>query len=227
MKTRSRRFFVVFSVILFLIVTIATSAVYFVMNRGLHSDSVVRLLSGIVTGYDPGIDLSISGQKVSPTPDPSPTFVTTVSYTSPTIPSNGKLILVNRANNVQELYAYQNGKVVFNTPVTTGELYLQTFLGTWHVYRKLTNLMLYSPWPKGSPYYYPPDHANYALDYDGALFIHDATWRSVFGPGTDRWHYDPKFGWMDGSHGCVNVPLTAMQWLYNWADIGTTVEIID
>jgi lipoprotein-anchoring transpeptidase ErfK/SrfK len=139
----------------------------------------------------------------------------------------GKLILVNRANKVQRLYAYDHGKLVFTTLVTTGSLYLQTPLGTWHVYRKLRNVTFYSPWPKGSPYYYSPEHVNYALDYDGAMFIHDATWRSAFGPGTDRRHRDPKHGWMDGSHGCVNTSLSAAQWLYNWAGIGTTVRVID
>jgi len=140
---------------------------------------------------------------------------------------NGKLIVVNRANNVQKLYAYDNGKLVFSTLVTTGSLYLQTFLGTFHIYRKLTNVTFISPWPKGSPYYYAPEHVNYALDYDGELYIHDAPWRGVFGPGTDRPHEDPKLGWTDGSHGCVNTPTSAAAWLYNWAPVGTTVEVVD
>lgn len=151
----------------------------------------------------------------------------TSSGAQPTIPPQGKAIIINRADNVQELYAYENGKLVFSTPVTTGSLYLQTFLGTFHVTNKMRDVNLYSPWPKGSPNYYSPEHANYALDYDGPIYIHDATWRSVFGPGTDRRHYDPVFGWMDGSHGCVNTPLSAAEWLYNWAPVGTLVEVVD
>lgn len=136
-------------------------------------------------------------------------------------------LTADRMEGILRLYAYENGKLVFSTPVTTGQLYLQTFLGTFYVTRKMRNITLNSPWPKGSPYYYEPEHANYALDYDGALYIHDATWRSAFGPGTDRWHYDPQFGWMDGSHGCVNTPLSAAEWLYNWAPVGTTVKVIE
>ncbi len=147
---------------------------------------------------------------------------------TPSAPSGqGKVIVVNRANNVQRLYAYQNGKLVFTAPVTTGSLYLQTFLGTWHIYRKLQNVWFHSPWPKGSPYYYAPVFVHYAMDYDGALFLHDATWRGIFGPGTDRRHYDPKLGWTDGSHGCIEMSLSSAQWLYNWAGIGTTVKVID
>ncbi|HLI69685.1 MAG TPA: L,D-transpeptidase [Ktedonobacteraceae bacterium] len=143
------------------------------------------------------------------------------------IPSQGKVIVVNRATNVQELYAYDNGKLVFTTPVTTGSLYLQTFLGTFQVYQKLRDFTMYSPWPKGSPNYYAPLHVNYGLDYDGDIYIHDAPWRGVFGPGTDRYHNDPKMGWTTGSHGCVEVPTSAGEWLYNWAPIGTIVEVID
>lgn len=152
-------------------------------------------------------------------------LTTSTSFAAPS--STSKLIVVNRANSVQRLYAYQGGKLVFTAKVTTGSLYLQTPLGTWHVYRKLHDVWFHSPWPPSSPYYYKPEYVHYALDYDGALFIHDATWRSVYGPYTDRWHHDPKFGWMDGSHGCINTSLTTSKWLYNWASIGTTVRVID
>jgi len=147
---------------------------------------------------------------------------------SPPAPSGqGKVIVVNRANNVQRLYAYQNGKLVLTAPVTTGSLHLQTFLGTWHIYRKLRDVWFHSPWPQGSPYYFAPVFVHYAMDYDGALFLHDATWRGLFGPGTDRPHLDPKLGWTDGSHGCIEMSLSNAQWLYTWAGVGTTVTVID
>ncbi len=140
----------------------------------------------------------------------------------------GKGIIVNRATNVQKLYAYENGKLVFTILVSTGPPTLQTPLGTFHVFHKLSPTTFYSPWPYGSPYWYPPTHINYALEFDGrGFFLHDATWRSVFGPGTSRWHFDPKFGWMDGTHGCVNMSVSDAEKLYAWAPLGTTVKIID
>jgi hypothetical protein len=43
-----------------------------------------------------------------------------------------------------------------------------------------------SPWAYGSPYWYEPAWTNYAiLCRDGGYFIHDAPWRSVFGPSSD------------------------------------------
>jgi hypothetical protein len=53
--------------------------------------------------------------------------------------------VVNGASNVQRLYAYQNGKQVFRAPATTGDLYLQAFLGIWHIYRKLCDVWFHSP----------------------------------------------------------------------------------
>jgi Uncharacterized protein conserved in bacteria len=104
---------------------------------------------------------------------------------------------------------------------------LQTPTGTWHIYGKERNVTFISPWGPGSPYYYAPEHVNYVLMYDGLIYLHDATWRSVFGPGTQYPHNDPKFGREDGSHGCINLPLSAAAWLYNWAPIGTTVRVVN
>jgi lipoprotein-anchoring transpeptidase ErfK/SrfK len=36
------------------------------------------------------------------------------------------------------------------------------------------------------------------------------------------WHHN--FG-QPMSHGCVNLPTDAAQWIYDWAPIGTTIQI--
>ena len=136
----------------------------------------------------------------------------------------GKVISVSVGE--QELYAYENGHVVFSTLVQTGRGSLPTPLGTFHVFAKLSPTTFKSPWPEGSPNWYPPTYINYALEFlPGGFFLHDATWHSVFGPGTNGWHHDPQFGWQDGSHGCVSMPLSAAAWLYHWAPVGTPVNI--
>lgn len=137
---------------------------------------------------------------------------------------SGKVIVVNTGE--QELYAYENGELVYSTSVMTGRGSLPTPLGTFHIFAKLSPTTFTSPWPEGSPNWYPPTYINYALEFKpGGFFLHDATWHSVFGPGSNGWHYDPRFGWQDGSHGCVAMPLSAAAWLYNWAPIGTVVNI--
>lgn len=138
--------------------------------------------------------------------------------------AQGKEIIVSLSH--QWLWAYYNGKVVFNAAVMTGRPALPTPTGTYHVFLKLHPTTFTSPWPAGSPYWYPPTFINYALEWRaGGFFLHDSWWHSVYGPGTNGWHFDPKFGWQWGTHGCVAMPFSAAQWLYNWAPIGTTVLI--
>jgi L,D-transpeptidase catalytic domain len=138
--------------------------------------------------------------------------------------AQGKEIIVSLSH--QWLWAYDNGKVVFNAAVMTGRPALPTPTGTYHVFLKLHPTTFTSPWPVGSPYWYPPTFINYALEWRaGGFFLHDSWWHSVYGPGTNGWHFDPKFGWQWGTHGCVAMPFSTAQWLYNWAPIGTTVII--
>jgi len=138
----------------------------------------------------------------------------------------GRVILVSRR--LEWLWAYQDGSLVFATPVTTGRPDLPTPIGVYHVLRKQTNTTFYSPWPKGSPYYYTPLHINYALLFrEGGFYIHDAPWRYEFGPGSDLAVQLPDGTSQTGSHGCVDVPTSAGAWLYQWARVGTMVAIVD
>ncbi len=138
--------------------------------------------------------------------------------------TGGKVIVVSLSH--QWLHAYQDGKQVYNTAVMTGRPALATPTGTYHVFTKLSPTTFYSPFPPGSPYWYAPTHINYALEWrGGGFFLHDSYWHSVYGPGTNTWHYDPVDGWQEGSHGCVAMPITAASWLYQWAPIGTMVQI--
>jgi hypothetical protein len=74
---------------------------------------------------------------------------------------SGQLIVVNIAQ--QWLWAYQDGKLVYRMPVTTGMPQLPTPTGHFSVQWKESNVTFISPWPQGSPYYYTPEHINYAL----------------------------------------------------------------
>jgi lipoprotein-anchoring transpeptidase ErfK/SrfK len=126
----------------------------------------------------------------------------------------------------QWMYVYDNGHEVYNSPVTSGQPALQSPTGTYHVFLKLHPTTFYSPWPYGSPYWYPPTHINYALEWRvGGFFLHDSWWRTVYGPGTNVWHNDPTYGWQTGTHGCITMPLKSAAWLYNWAPIGTLVQV--
>ncbi len=136
----------------------------------------------------------------------------------------GKVIVVSLSH--QWLHAYQDGREVYNAAIMSGRPALATPTGTYHVFAKLSPTTFYSPFPPGSPYWYAPTHINYALEWKvGGFFLHDSYWHSVYGPGTNKSHYDPVDGFQEGSHGCVSMPFSAAVWLYHWAPIGTTVQV--
>ena len=161
----------------------------------------------------------------TPVADPTPSEAATLTPTvppvvatptpAPTPAAQGKLIVVTLAT--QSLTAYENGKVVATTVVATGRPALPTLTGTFHIKAKYTPYQFISPWPKSSPYWYASAWVKYAMLYeDGGYFIHDAPWRTVYGPGANL---------TNGTHGCVNVPLSTMSFLYKWASVGTTVIV--
>ncbi len=201
--------------------------------------------NSIVTAYAPGTNITVyatvSGQVVwggisnwyrISSLSSSPRYIysglvsatTSTSGGSPSPTATGKEIIVSLSR--QWVWAYQNGVQVYNSPVMTGRPTLATPTGTYHVFLKLHPTTFTSPWPPGSPYWYPPTYINYALGWRaGGFFLHDSWWHSVYGPGTNGWHYDPKFGWQWGTHGCIAMPLSAASWLYYWAPIGTLVQV--
>ena len=128
----------------------------------------------------------------------------------------GKVIVVSIQK--EELIALENGAVKVDSLVTTGRPALPTVTGVFHIFRKESPYRMTSDWPPSSPYYFPPTWMSWAMEFESSgYFIHDAPWRSKYGPGTNG---------NNGTHGCVNVPHDAMSTLYGWTDVGTTVVIL-
>jgi len=68
---------------------------------------------------------------------------------------------------------------------------------------------------------------NFALYFDPpGYFIHDAPWRTAYGPGTNNGPGLPGQGPDAGTHGCVNVPEDAMRQLYAWVPPGAVVHVV-
>lgn len=133
-------------------------------------------------------------------------------------PGPGQVIVIHLA--AQTLTAYLDGKQVLRTPVTTGRPGLRTPIGIDTITWERSPYLFISPWPPGNQYYYPPSWVTWVLHFhSGGYFIHDAPWEpnSAFGPGSENGPYS--------SHGCVQVPHAAMQFLWNWTKIGATVVV--
>ena len=141
----------------------------------------------------------------------------------PLYPDGGKVIIVSLSR--QELYAYDGTHLFLSTLVTTGNPSLPTPLGTYHILARYSPFEFISPWPVGSPYYYAPSWVHWAMLFQSqGYFLHDAPWRSVFGPGSNGpGQPGTNYG---GTHGCVNIPPGPMEQLWNWTPMGTTVEIV-
>lgn len=128
--------------------------------------------------------------------------------------------LITLSLQAQRLTAYDQGHVVVDTPVTTGRPTLETDVGAMRVIRKDSPWTMQSPWPKGSPNWYPDTPVRMVLWFTKTgEGLHDASWQpdSTLGPGSQ---YGPF-----ASHGCVHVPLAAVTTLFNWAPIGTPVVV--
>lgn len=135
-----------------------------------------------------------------------------------------KMIVVS--TEAQSATAYEGGTQVYSTPVTTGGPELPTDHGVFHIYEKIPNFTFHSPWPVGSPYYYLPSFVQYWMPFYGGEGLHDASWRSNFGPGSNLQPTDLGTGnYILGTHGCVNLPTDAAAWVWNWAPLGTTVVV--
>lgn len=157
----------------------------------------------------------------TPTPAPAPTTAPTPVPTIPPaeaalpiLPVRGIVVSLSR----QHLWLVENQRIVFDTVVTTGMPDLPTPTGDFSVMQKKSPIHWISPFPVGSPYYFPPTlwSQQGLLFRDGGYWIHDANWQTHWGPGANL---------ITGSHGCVNVPVGAMPTIYAWAGLGEAVYV--
>ncbi len=200
---------------------------------GVGGGAVAGIVFGAALGAPKTMPANRSPAHLSATPTatiPPSCHCTSVTVTMPQpsagVPTyGGQVILVSLSQ--QWLWAYQDQQLVLASPVTTGMPQLPTPRGNYGVQRKETNVTFYSLWPPGSPFYYSPEHINYAMYFrDIGYYIHDAPWRRAFGPGTQYPHTDPDGTHETGSHGCVNMPTPAAKALYAWVGIGARVIIV-
>ncbi|MDR3571588.1 MAG: L,D-transpeptidase family protein [Candidatus Pacebacteria bacterium] len=126
--------------------------------------------------------------------------------------SSTKRIVVDITS--ETLYAYDGDTLFMQEPISTGLELTPTSLGNFWVYRKIPDAYMQGPVPGLSDQYYDLPGVPWDLYFtkDGAA-IHGAYWHDHFG---EPW-----------SHGCVNLPPAAAEILYEWADLGTPVTVIN
>jgi lipoprotein-anchoring transpeptidase ErfK/SrfK len=104
----------------------------------------------------------------------------------------------------QTLTAYEGRTPVRTTLVSTGLPNTPTPTGQYRIWVKFRYDDMEGPG------YYLAD-VPYVMYFYGGYGLHGVFWHANFG--------------QQMSHGCVNLPTTEAEWLFNWADVGTLVNI--
>ena len=120
---------------------------------------------------------------------------------APTI-TDGKQIVVDLSD--QRVYVYENGQLLRNVLVSTGQWYAPTVTGDFQIYVKYDSQLMTGP-----DYYLPG--VPWVMYFYKGYSLHGTYWHSNWGT--------PM------SHGCVNMPTPEAEWLYAWAPTGTPVHV--
>jgi len=120
--------------------------------------------------------------------------------------SNKSYVEINLG--LQKLWYYKSGRLVVESDIVTGNVRAgnQTPAGAYFVNYKAKNATL-----KGPGY---SAFVNYWMPFNKGIGLHDATWRRSFGGEIFK---------TDGSHGCINLPKSVAQTIFQSLDQGTIV----
>lgn len=158
----------------------------------------------------------------TPTNTPTPTHTLTPSPTNTPLPTNtpyptntpiplpivdpgaGGERWVDVDLSEQRVYAYEGSTIVNTFVVSTGTWLHPTVSGRFKIYVK------YHYADMSGPGYYLPNVPNIMYFYSGYA-LHGTYWHSNFG--------------VPMSHGCVNLSIPDSGWLFNWASVGTVVNV--
>jgi len=110
-----------------------------------------------------------------------------------------------------QLTAYVGNTVVMSTTVVDGAAATPTARGTFYIYWKLPTQDMKGYNTDGTTYDTPD--VPWVMYFYEDFALHGAYWRYSFG--------------YSGSHGCVNMPVSDAEALYDWAPVGTRVEVHD
>lgn len=135
----------------------------------------------------------------------------TVALVQPAPPGGlgGTVIAVDTYE--QSLGVYTDGRLIFGTLVSSGSRYFPTRPGTFQVWARLDTGKMSGAYLRDRRDYYFLEDVPWILYYDGDRALHGAYWHDNFG--------------IRSSHGCVNLAPRDARWLFNFAQVGSTVVV--
>jgi lipoprotein-anchoring transpeptidase ErfK/SrfK len=147
------------------------------------------------------------GATPSPPSEPSPTASADESTPIPSLASPDEIIAgrwIDVDLSEQRLTAYEASTPVRTTLVSTGLPNTPTPTGQFHIWIKFR----YDDMAGAD---YTIEDVPYVMYFHEGYGLHGVTWHGNFG--------HPM------SHGCVNLPTPEAEWLFDWAEVGTLVNI--
>lgn len=147
----------------------------------------------------------------TPTPTMAPTFISESAVAQPVLRPAGvgpgeKWIDVNLTQ--QRLVAYEGDAPVFDSLVSSGTWNYPTVTGEFRVYLRFTSQTMDG---RRLGYDYYLENVPYVMYFFEDYALHGTYWHNNFGT--------PM------SHGCVNLPTPAAEWIFNWSSMGTLVRV--
>lgn len=106
--------------------------------------------------------------------------------------------------NEQQILVWEGNQVVYSSVISSGSADRPTREGTFEI-----QSMHISARMRGGDYDVPD--VPYTMYYSGHYALHGAYWHSNFGTPV--------------SHGCINLPIVAADWIFSWAHVGTPVIV--
>jgi len=174
-------------------------------NHGLQTSTVAQ--ANGITNYDhiyAGqtliIPASDNASVANPQPQPS------AASPQPAPNYGARWIDVNLTTQI--LTAYEGDVPVMTTAVSTGTYLYPTVTGQFNIYLRHQSQTM-NGYLLGYDYYLPD--VPYVMYFYRGFALHGTYWHNNFGT--------PM------SHGCVNMPTDKAQWIYNWSDYGTLVNV--
>jgi len=151
---------------------------------------------------EPGI---AQAQIVVDTPTSEYTAPTVAPYVAPQVAGgNGGERWIDVNLSQQRTYAYEGDTLVNSFVVSTGTWQTPTVTGKFKIWIKVRSQAM------SGPGYYLPD-VPFVMYFYKDYGLHGTYWHNNFGT--------PM------SHGCVNLTIPDSEWLYNFASVGTVVNV--
>jgi lipoprotein-anchoring transpeptidase ErfK/SrfK len=149
---------------------------------------------------------AVYAEIIADTPTPEFAEPTVAPYTPPQVKVGDGERWIDVDLSQQRLYAYEGDTLMNSFVVSTGTWQTPTVTGKFNIWVKVRSQAMTGPG------YYLPD-VPFVMYFYKDYGLHGTYWHNNFGT--------PM------SHGCVNLATPDAEWLYNFASVGTVVNVHD